>query len=466
MRTETYDLVVVGGGSGGYAAARTAHDLGAHVAIVDHGPLGGLCILRGCMPSKTLLASSDLAHEVREAGRLGVRTTATGFDMPFIAARKREIVAGFQAYRVEGLERFALHVGPARFLSPGSLAVGDDLVLHAKNFIVATGSIVTPPQIPGLAQAGFFDSDQALERETVPESLVVLGGGYVGCELGQFFARGGARTTLVMRAAHAISAADTDVGTALTNAMRAEGIVVETHAKVESVSIDGREKVVHFTQGTHRGEARGTEIFLALGRMPNCGALDLEKAGVEGHAMTGIVVGDDLRTTNPHVFAVGDVTGKFPLVHVAIHQGEVAARNAVGGGSEQADYALVAASAVYTDPQLAVAGASEKDLRKRGEPYLVASYPFDDHGKAIAMGKTLGFVKVLCAPESGRILGAACVGAFASDLIHEMIVAVQLRASVADLARIPHLHPTMAEIWTYPLEELAAAVRAKTAAAA
>lgn len=196
------------------------------------------------------------------------------------------------------------------------------------------------------------------------------------------------------------------------------------------------------------------EIFYALGRLPNVAGLDLEKAGVTYHAVTGIEIGDDIRTSNPHVFAVGDVTGRFPLVHVAIYQGEIAARNAVTGKSERADYSLQKTHTIFTEPQVAIAGDTEKELQASNTPYLVSTYLFSDHGKAIAIGKTKGFVKLMASPESGKLLGGAIVGPEASDLIHEVIVSLYYGATVYDLVKIPHLHPTLSEIITYPAEDL------------
>ena len=170
--------------------------------------------------------------------------------------------------------------------------------------------------------------------------------------------------------------------------------------------------------------------------------------------MSGIEIGDDIRTSNPHVFAVGDVTGRFALVHVAIYQGEIAARNAIGRGNEKADYRLQKTHTIFTDPQIAIAGETEKELQESQTPYLVSSYLFSDHGKAIAIGKTKGFVKLMASPTDGKLLGGAIVGPEASDLIHEIIVALFYGGSVYELAKIPHLHPTLAEIVTYPAEDI------------
>lgn len=460
-----FDLVVVGGGSGGYAAARTARDLGARVAIADRGPLGGLCILRGCMPSKTLIASGDLMHEIREAGELAVRVGDPKIDFHAMIERKRSVIKGFADYRIEGLQTFPLFSGEARFLSERELQVGET-ILRANHFVIATGSITAPPMFPGLTETGYIDSDAALDLEEPPQSLIVLGGGYVAVELGQFYSRVGVPTSMIFRAPHVLSGADDDIGNALTGYLRDEGINVIANARVARVErADGRKRVIFSQAGTER-HVDADEIFYALGRVPDVEGLDLEKAGVRFHPISGIEVDQTMRTTNPRLFAVGDVTGLFPLVHVAIQQGEIAARNAIKHARNKIDYSISKAHTIFSDPQIAVVGESEKDLQKAGIRFLKATFPFDDHGKAISIAKTKGFVKMLAAPGDGRILGVQILGADASDLIHEAIVAMHFGSTVFDFIKIPHLHPTMAEILTYPAEELVLQIEgAKTAAA-
>ncbi|MDH2909677.1 MAG: FAD-dependent oxidoreductase [Candidatus Eremiobacteraeota bacterium] len=459
-----YDLVVIGAGSGGYAAARTARDLGASVGIVDRGPLGGLCILRGCMPSKALLASSDRVQAIRTAVALGITTGEPRVDMPYIAARKRALVGEFAADRIDGIERFPLHRGQAHFLSERELAVGDE-ILEADSFVIATGSNVAPHPLPGLVETGFLDSDALLDLERIPESAIVLGGGYVGCELGQFLSRMGAHTQIVIRGEHLLSGADTDIGETLTEAFRNEGIAVHVRSRMQSVRKERGRKIVRLERDGIGLDVDAEEIFYCLGRVPNIAGLGLDRAGVSAHSVTGIEIDASMRTTNPRIFAVGDVTGEFLLVHIAIYQGEIAARNALSGGDERADYRLQRSHTIFTEPQIAVAGASEKELQRAGRPYVSGSYAFAEHGKAMCLGKTDGFVKMLADPSDGRILGAACIGPEASELIHEIIVAMHFNATAEQFAKIPHLHPTLAEIWTYPAEECAEKVGASAVGA-
>jgi pyruvate/2-oxoglutarate dehydrogenase complex dihydrolipoamide dehydrogenase (E3) component len=408
------------------------------------------------MPSKALLASSDAAFDAREAGLLGVHAERVTVDVPFIARRKRALVKDFANYRIAGIEKFPLYRGAARFLSPTELAVGDGIVLEASSFIIGTGSVVPPAVLDGLAETGYLDSDGILDLERIPESVVVLGGGYTACELGQFLARMGAKTTVLIRSGHLLTESDDDVGDALTGYFRGEGIDVVVRTTLRRVERRAGKKVVHYGVAGEEREIAADEIFYALGRAPDVAGLDLENANVEYDARTGIVVDATLRTSNRDIFAIGDVTGEYMLVHVAIYQGEVAARNVCLNGDERADYRIVAAHTVFTDPQIAAVGASEKELRAAGRPYVSGRYDFAEHGKAQCLAKTKGFVKMMADPSDGRILGATVVGPQASELIHEVIVAMHFDATVDQFMRIPHLHPTLAEIWTYPAEECAA----------
>lgn len=446
---------MVGAGSGGFAAARTARDLDASVALIDHGPLGGLCILRGCMPSKTLIASSDAIGDLHDAADLGVHTGNLSIDFAHIMRRKHQLIREFADYRIEGLRQFDLYESRARFISPHEVEAGD-VILEGKKFIIATGSVVAPAAVRGLTETGFIDSDAALELQQLPESMIVLGGGYVACELGQFFARMGVKTTMILRSAHLLSGEDHDIGEALTEYFREEGIVVHTDTQIVSAQARNGRKVAHVVHAGVEAEIEAQEFLYCLGRVPDFEGLNLNVAGVPCHSISGIETDETMQTCNPDFYAIGDVTAKHMLVHVAIYEGEVAARNAITGSREKADYTIAAAHTVFSDPQVGVVGRTERQLQTEGISYVKGTYDFAEHGKAQAINKTKGFVKILAAADGGRILGASILASHGSDLIHEMIVAMHYEATVSDFMCIPHLHPTMSEIWTYPAEECAA----------
>ena len=455
MSERTHDVIVIGGGSAGYAAAAAARDAGADVAIVDHGPLGGLCILRGCMPSKTILRSSDIMALMRRAPEFGLLPVEAGADLAAIIGRKERLVRSFADYRIEQLRSpgFTLYEERAVFEDPHRLRAGEN-VLGAGSFIVATGSVATRPAIPGLDEAGYLTSDELLDLREQPESLLVLGGGPVAVELAQFFQRIGTEVTLLQRSGHILSKGDEDLARPVEEAFREDGMQLFTGTTLHRFSSEGKSVTAHFS---HRGVERTASaqlVFQALGRRPNIDGLGLEAAGVDsGRAIT---VDEEMRTSQPHIFAVGDANGEHEIVHIAVQQGEIAGHNAVCGQrpAKRMDSRL-SAQVVFTDPAVAGVGRSEKECRAEGIPHLVASYPFDDHGKSMTMGATHGHVKLICDPDSGELLGGHIVGPEAGELIHELIAVMYFRGTVRDLMSIPHYHPTLSEIVTYPAEELA-----------
>ena len=452
---KTHDVIVIGGGSAGYAAARTARNAGADVAVVDQGPLGGLCILRGCMPTKAILRSAEVAALLRRAKEFGLSPVSVQADLSAIVDRKDRLVREFADYRIQQLRdpRLTLYQSRAVFRSPCEVTVGDT-VLSAGSFILATGSKPCEVSIPGLAKAGYFTSDTILDLRTQPGSLIVLGGGAVALELGQFFARLGTRVTILQRGETLLSEMDEDVGRALETALIDEGIEVVTDAQLLRVTHDATGKRVWVMKDGREQSYVGEEILQALGRRPNIEGLHLDLAEVTLDGRR-IVVDGAMRTSQTHIYAVGDVNDVTPIVHLAIQQGEVAAYNATHPGrpAKELDHRLDA-EVVFTDPQVAVVGLNEAVCRTGGIPYLTASYPFADHGKALCLGATHGFVKLLCAPSTGELLGAQIVGPEAGELIHELITVMYYHGTAADLLRMPHYHPTLAEIVTYPAESI------------
>jgi pyruvate/2-oxoglutarate dehydrogenase complex dihydrolipoamide dehydrogenase (E3) component len=450
-----HDVVIIGGGSAGYAAARTAHADHADVAIVDPGPLGGLCILRGCMPTKTMLRSAEVASLVRRGPEFGLRTGAPEVDMQAVLARKNRLIRGFADYRIQQLRdgRFTLYDGVARFVTPGQVLAGQQL-LEADSFIIATGSVVSCAAVTGLDDVGYLTSDDALELEQLPESLIVLGGGPVALELAQFYQRLGSRVTLIQRSHHVLSKGDEDLARPLEARLREEGMAVYTGTQLHRFSLEDELKVAHFTHLETEVQVAAHQVLQTMGRRANIDALELGSAGVEA-TRGGITVNAEMRTTQPHIYAVGDVNGLHEIVHIAIQQGEIAAYNATHADrpSHRMDDRLKV-QVTFTDPQVASVGLCEKECQDRDVPYLAASYPFDDHGKSLCLGETHGHVKLLCRPRTGEILGGHIVGPDAGELVHELIAVMHFHGTVSDLAAIPHYHPTLAEILTYPAEEL------------
>ena len=456
-----HDVIVIGGGSAGYAAARTARAAGADVAIVDPGPLGGLCILRGCMPTKIILRSAEIAALMRRAREFGLAPVDVKGELGAIVARKQRLVREFADYRIAQLRDpgFTLYESAARFLSPEVVSAGSQ-PLTAGSFIIATGSVPKQVSVPGLSAVGYLTSDELLDVTEQPESLVVLGGGPVALEIGQFFARIGTRVTVIQRAPHVLSHLDSDIGSTLEQAFREENMEVVTGTRLLEVTGTAGNKTIRFLHDGQERRVSGTEILQALGRRPNIDALDLSSAGVKvDHGR--IVVDGAMRTSQPHIFAVGDVTNLYDIVHIAIQQGEIAAYNAChkAGPDQLFDDRLVT-EVIFTDPQIAVVGLNERACRTRGLVYLTASYPFADHGKAMVMGTSHGFVKLLAAPKTGELLGAEIVGPEAGELIHELIAVMYYRGTVYDVTRMPHYHPTLAEIITYPAESLVEQLKA------
>ncbi|HVS53801.1 MAG TPA: NAD(P)/FAD-dependent oxidoreductase [Opitutaceae bacterium] len=459
---KSYDFLVIGGGSAGFNAARVAVSLGLKTAIVDGArELGGLCILRGCMPSKTLLYSADVLHLAQKGKKFGLKIPHARADMRAIHARKKKIIGEFAEHRVRALEsgKFDLLRAQARFLDAHTVELSDGRRLRAKFILIGTGSKVSTPPVAGLADVPFWTSDDVLDLDFVPKSVIVLGGGIVACELAQFLNRIGARVTLVQRSRNILRDHSADASTVVQRAFVDEGIELFAGTQLQRVAHDRRGFTVEFVHDGKLVTRRTAHLFNALGREPNIAPLNLAAAGVTTRASGQIVTNRWQQTSMPHIYAAGDCAGPAEIVHVAIQQGELAARHAAGVKTiKPVDYSLLL-NVVFTDPQLATIGRLQRDLDEAGERHLVASYPFNDHGKSILMDANYGYVKVIAEPVRGRILGAEIVGKDAGELIHCFSGPLAMKATVFDLLRAPWYHPTLAEIITYPLEEIADQVK-------
>lgn len=450
-----FDFVVIGGGSGGYAGARTAAEYGAKVAVIDSAnELGGLCILRGCMPSKTLLYTAEIAHRARQGKTFGLEIPSVRVDMAALQERKRKLIAEFQQYRVEGLEsgRFTLYRSRARFRSPFEVQLDDGTLIKSRAFLIATGSVVQWPDISGLSESGFWTSDEILDLDTLPESIVVLGGGIVACELSQFLSRAGVKVTMIQRSGRLLSGVSPEASEVLLTAFREEGITVHLNTQIEKIERNGQITVT-FTENGEPRTVTAAEGFNALGRIPNTQNLFLAGAHVNSEPNGRIPANSNQQTNQPHIYAAGDCTGPHEIVHLAVQQGENAAKHFFKRPFSPVDYDQLLMG-VFTDPQIAFVGLSASQLKARNMDFIDASYPFNDHGKSMLMEALHGYVRILGHAHNGRILGAEAVGPEACELIHTLAIPLSLRATVKDLLKAPWYHPTLSEIWTYPLEEI------------
>jgi pyruvate/2-oxoglutarate dehydrogenase complex dihydrolipoamide dehydrogenase (E3) component len=489
-----YDVVVIGAGSGGYAAAGTAAAEGLKAVAIEGGEqVGGLCILRGCMPTKALLYAAEVMHLASHASPWGIRAEDVSFNFKQVMARKNTLIKEFADYRVEQLNsgKFDFLRAHARFVDAHTVELSDVSIpltptlphssvakamedrrerekpyshsgikrIRARHFVIATGSKISPSPVAGLDQVGFMTSDSALQLEQLPKSLIVLGGGAVAVEFAQFFVRFGVKTTLIQRSPHILHEFDPDAARDLEIVLRREGITLYTGTKLLGAKRVGSHKEISFEHEGKTVHVHGDDIFYALGRVPNVSNLGLEKIGV--HLEYGRITTNHLMQTSvPHIYAAGDCTGLHEIVHIAVQQGEIAAHNiARPKQPRQMDYRLLT-EVIFTEPQVAAVGLTEKKAHTKNIPYLVASYAFRDHGKSLIMEAKDGFVKLLCDPISGEIIGGSCVGPLGGELIHEITAAMYKHMTVHELAAMPHYHPTLAEIWTYPAEELAGQIRA------
>jgi pyruvate/2-oxoglutarate dehydrogenase complex dihydrolipoamide dehydrogenase (E3) component len=464
-RMEKFDFVVIGGGSAGYSAAATAARSGLKTVCIEGGKeVGGLCILRGCMPSKTFIESANRFLTLRRAKEFGLSAGHLAFDSGAIVQRKRDLISEFAKHRVQQLTegKFEFVRGRAEFADSHHLKVelmsGGEKEIEGKTFLISTGSVLNFIDLPGLDEAGFLDSDTALDCESFPRSVVVLGGGAIALEFAHFYSALGLEVTVLQRSHQVIKEADPDIAEAVVTAFQNRGIQVICDTKLTRVARTASGKSVWYERNGQLEVAEADEILYALGRRPAVQGLGLDKAGIETDKQGAVVVNDRLQTSRPHIFAAGDVTGLYEIVHIAIQQGDIAALNAKrfleGKMPVAIDYRLKMLI-MFPEPQIAVVGITEREAAAQGLEIRVARHPFHDHGKSIIRGEIEGFVKLIVDAKNGEIVGGAVIGPEASELIHEITVAMHFRSTAATLASIPHYHPTLSEIWTYPAEELA-----------
>ncbi len=461
-----YDLAVIGAGSTGFHAARVASAQGKSVALIEGGErFGGLCILRGCMPTKAMLRSGEIAQLVRESSDMGIETSEPRINWPRIVQRTADLVTEFADYRQESaknLKGVEIIRDWATFESPDSLRLSGGS-LTADHFVISTGSVPRTPRtdplgnVPGLEESGYLTSDNVMTMSELPESMLIFGGGAVAMEFAQLFCRLGVRVTVIQRSPLVLSKIDTDIATGLTRYLAREGVRFVTDTWLDKVEVQDGLKTCTIHVGERVETHSAQEILLAVGRRPAVAGLNCEIGGVECHD-GWVIVDEHLRTSNPKVFAGGDVVGgpaigAHQLVHVAVRQGEIIGHNAFNRDQEKFDGRLVP-EAIFTDPAIGIVGLTDEQAAESDRPILTAIESFEEQGRALTMGQAKGLVKMMADATSGEILGVHILGPEGADLIHEAIVLMHFHATVHDVAAIPHLHPTLAEIMVEPAEAI------------
>lgn len=438
---EHYDITIIGGGSGGLTAARTATALGARVLLVDKERLGGDCLRYGCVPSKSLIHVAKVAQQARDAATLGVVTGNMSVDMAKVSAYAQGVIG-----RVEEAERVysegvTVKFGHVAFTSPHELELNGENI-SSRNTIIATGSRPFVPQVEGLAEIGYVTNEDVFDLTRLPASLIVVGGGPVGVELGQAFRRLGTRVTIIQGPARILPREDAEVSQAVADALESEGVKIVTNARFVRASRNGDKKVVTAKRGDDLLSFEADEIILALGRQPNVEELRLEAAGIQYEA-GGIKVNEYLQTTAGNVLAIGDVIGGYLFTHVAAYQAGVAARNAlVPIAKKKVDYRVVP-WCTFTDPEAARVGLTPDEAEIRYKQMRVVKFPWAEIDRAQTDGETAGFIKLVLAGKKDQIVGAHLVGARAGELLGELSLAMRHNLSLNDILDTIHVYPTM-----------------------
>ncbi len=453
---QQFDAIIIGTGQAGPPLAARLTKAGMKVAVIERKAFGGTCVNTGCIPTKTMVASAYAAKMARRAGDFGVRLQGdVTVDMKAVKARK-DAISGQSRTGVEqwlkGLKSCTVYEGHARFLSAREVAVGAELLRAEKIFINVGGRAFVPP-IPGLGQVPYLTNSSIMDVDFLPEHLVVIGGSYIGLEFAQMYRRFGSAVTVVEMESRLIAREDEDVSAGVTEILRQEGIAIRTGAKC--LRVGGRRRGVSLAVecAGDRSELTGSHLLLAVGRRPNTDDLGLEQAGIAVDKRGYIQVDDQLRTNVPGIWVLGDCNGKGAFTHTSYNDSEIVAGNVVDrdprGVSDR-----IAAYALYTDPPLGRAGMTEREVRQRNKPALIAKRPMSRVGRAVEKGETQGFMKILVDAQDRRILGAALLGAGGDEAVHAILDLMYAGAPYTVLQRAMHIHPTVSELLPTMLGEL------------
>jgi pyruvate/2-oxoglutarate dehydrogenase complex dihydrolipoamide dehydrogenase (E3) component/uncharacterized membrane protein YdjX (TVP38/TMEM64 family) len=455
-RRHDYNMVVIGAGSAGLVASFIAATTKARVALVEEGRLGGDCLYTGCVPSKALIRSAKLASHIARAADLGMADASARVDFAAVMDRVRRVIETIEPH--DSVERYTglgveVVPGRARLTSPWTIDVESPSgrrTLTTRNIVIATGARPFVPPIPGLAEVGCLTSDTVWSLRERPKRLVVLGGGPIGAELAQAFARLGSEVTIVEVAARLLLREDPEVSALIRERFEREGVRVLTDHTAARFSIEEGEKVLVAARQGAEVRVPFDAVLVAVGRVANTSGFGLEALGIRTTDARTIGTNEYLQTIYPNIFACGDVAGPFQFTHTAAHQAWYAAVNALFGSFRRfkADYGVIP-WATFTDPEVARVGLNEQEARARNVPHVATVYRLDELDRAIADGETHGFVKILTKPGTDRILGVTIVGAGAGDLIAEYVLAMKHGLGLGKIFGTIHTYPTMAEANKY-----------------
>lgn len=443
-RTMHSDVIIIGSGQAGVPLAVKLSKAGKRVVLIERGQLGGTCINTGCTPTKVMIASARAAHVARNAGRLGVRVGEVSVDLGAVVDRKDKLVGQWRSGTADRITSagagLRLVRGHARFVGERTVEVNQER-LDADTIIINTGARHTVPSIEGLESVAWLNNRHALNLRQIPSHLLVIGGGYIGCELAQMFRRFGSRVTIVDRSAHLVSREDSDVSTAIESVFRSEGIELELEQSIEAIEELGEDVCVRL--GGNR-QLRGTHLLVATGRRPNTDDLACKAGGVDLDDRGFIVIDERYQSSASGVYAVGDVTGEPQFTHVAWDDHRIL-YDLLMNDSKRDRTGRAYPHVIFTDPQVAGVGLSETQARDRGIHFEMATYPYSSVARARQVDEPAGFLKVLIDPSTERILGASIVGAEAGEVLHVFVALMQAKASARAIVDAQFVHPTFAE---------------------
>lgn len=441
-----FDLVILGGGSGAFAAAIKARELNKSVALIERDRLGGTCVNRGCVPSKNLLKAGEDFYYHRGSHFPGIHHGEGRFNFEEVMAQKREVVQREQKSKyadvIPHLD-ITYIPGVGRFVSDREVEVNGERVVGEK-FIIATGAKPAIPAIEGIETVDVLTSTTALELESPPESMVILGGGYVGLEFAQMYRRFGSRVILLEMKPRILAEQEESISERLTQYLTEEGIEIITGAKVTRVQGRGKVKIVTAEMDGKERTFEGEALLVGVGITPNSGEIRLEKAGIEVTQKGYIQINDEMQTTAEHIYAVGDVASKIALETVAASQGSIAAENALTESHHTFDY-LSVPSAVFTHPEVASVGLTEKKAEEMGIDCACRGLDFKVVSKADLMHETKGYIKMVIEAKTERVIGVHILASGAADLIHAAVMAVKFKHTIKDIRSTLFVFPTLSE---------------------